>query len=111
MAFMLDCSRNRNTLFNKNVITVFAKDFLDKVQNHFWYSLANIPWWYLTIATIEAAFKAHFSYIKSRYREVVVVPSKDPIQAKQVGNLKLQKSSRGSRKARVCTHWFRISVV
>jgi len=109
--FMLDCSHNRDTPFNQSVITVFAEDFLDKVENYFWYSSAKIPQWYHNIDTIEAAFKAHFSYIKTHYREVMVAPSKDPIQAKQAINLKLQSSSHGSRKARVCTQWFHISVI
>ncbi|KAL4078640.1 hypothetical protein V8B97DRAFT_1864766 [Scleroderma yunnanense] len=97
--FMLDCAHNRDTLFNQNTITVFVEDFLDKVKNYSWYSSAKIPQWYCNVNTIAAAFKAHFSYIKAHYREVVVVPNKDPIQAKQVINLKLQKSSHGSRKA------------
>ena len=101
MGFMLDCSRDRHSLFNQEAISVFAEDFVDKVKNHGWYRTACIPERYQTFDIVSEAFKAHFAYIKTRYREVVVAPSKDPIQAKQKLNLKLQKSSRGSRKVRV----------
>jgi len=101
MEFILDCSRDRNSLFNQEAISVFAEDFIDKVKNHSWYRTSCIPERYKTFEIVSEAFKAHFAYIKTRYREVVVAPSKDPIQAKQKLNLKLQKSSRGSRKVRV----------
>ena len=101
MEFMLDCSRDRNSLFNQEAISVFAEDFVDKVKNHGWYRTACIPERYQTFEIVSEAFKAHFAYIKTRYREVIVAPSKDLIQAKQKLNLKLQKSSRGSRKVHV----------
>ena len=98
MEFTLDCSRDRHSLFNREAISVFSEDFVDKVRNHGWYRTACIPERYQMFEVVAEAFKAHFAYIKTRYREVVVAPSEDPIWAKHKLNLKLQKSSRGSRK-------------
>jgi len=61
--------------------------------------MSCIPERYKTSEIVSEAFKAHFAYIKTHYREVVVMPSKDLIQAKQKLNLKLQKSLCGSRKS------------
>ena len=41
-SFRVDCLRHRNSCFNWDVATVFAKDFLDKVVNHSWYASANM---------------------------------------------------------------------
>ena len=101
MEFMLDCSCDRHSLFNREAISVFSEDFVDKVRNHGWYRTACISERYQTFEVVAEAFKAHFAYIKTRYREVVVAPSEDLIRAKHKLNLKLQKSSRGSRKVRV----------
>ncbi|KAI6011449.1 hypothetical protein EDC04DRAFT_2905526 [Pisolithus marmoratus] len=62
--------------------TVFADDFLDKVNNHGWYTSQTIP-------------------EQSRYNEVVVAPSKDPVKAKEDVKARLRKSSRTSRKVRL----------
>jgi len=102
MEFILDCSHDRNSLFNQEAISVFAEDFIDKIKNHGWYHMSCIPERYKAFEIVSEAFKAHFMYIKTCYREVVVTPSKDPIQAKQKLNLKLQKSSHESRKVCVC---------
>ncbi|KAI6009713.1 hypothetical protein EDC04DRAFT_3095095 [Pisolithus marmoratus] len=99
--FIVDCAHAKDTPYNHEAFTVFAEDFLDKVNNHGWYSLQTIPEWYHNFDVIYRAFKMHFAYIKSRYNDVVVAPSKDPVKAKEDMKARLHKSSRTSRKVQV----------
>lgn len=101
--FIVDCSRDRDTPFNKHVISVFADDYLDKINNHAWYCSAKIPQRYRDFDVVTEAFKSHFAYIKQRYRQVVVAPLKDPVAAEKSQSARLQRSSHGSRKVRVST--------
>ncbi|KAI6000237.1 hypothetical protein EDC04DRAFT_2908895 [Pisolithus marmoratus] len=81
--FIVDCACAKDTLYNRKAFMVFAEDFLDKVNNHGWYSSQTIPEWYRNFDVIYRAFKMHFAYIKSRYNDVIVAPSKDPVKAKE----------------------------
>ncbi|KAI6001891.1 hypothetical protein EDD15DRAFT_2361246 [Pisolithus albus] len=98
--FMIDCAHGKDTPYNREAFRVFAEDFLDKVNNHGWYTSQAIPERYRKFDIVCGAFKAHFTYIKSRYKEVVVAPSKDPVKAKEDVKARLRKSSRTSRKVR-----------
>ncbi|KAI6039532.1 hypothetical protein EDC04DRAFT_2603095 [Pisolithus marmoratus] len=96
--FIIDCAHGKDTPYNHKVFTVFADDFLDKVNNHGWYTSQTIPEQYCKFDIIYGAFKAHFTYIKSRYNEVIIAPSKDPVKAKEDVKARLHKSSHTSRK-------------
>ncbi|KAI6014652.1 hypothetical protein EDC04DRAFT_2904031 [Pisolithus marmoratus] len=96
--FTVDCARAKDMPYNCKAFMVFAEDFLDKVNNHGWYSLQTIPEWYCNFDVIYGAFKMHFAYIKSCYNDVIVAPSKDPVKAKEDMKARLCKSSCTSRK-------------
>ncbi|KAH7918971.1 hypothetical protein BV22DRAFT_1051388 [Leucogyrophana mollusca] len=91
--FRVDLSRDRNTPFNLEACSVFAKDFYDKVVNDQWYSRPAIPERYRDVDTIELAFYNHLRYIKERYTQMRA--------PKGVNEKRLQKSSRGTRKRRL----------
>ncbi|KAI6155995.1 hypothetical protein BKA82DRAFT_157251, partial [Pisolithus tinctorius] len=97
MKFMWDCMGDRDS-FNCEAISVFTDDFIDKVMTHGWYTSSQIPQCYLTFGVVSDAFKTHFTYIKTHYREVVVAQQRDPMKAKVGQNLKLQKLACLSRK-------------
>ncbi|KAI6006373.1 hypothetical protein EDC04DRAFT_2611477 [Pisolithus marmoratus] len=96
-----NCAHGKDTPYNCEAFTVFAEDFLDKVNNHGWYASQTIPERYHNFDIVYGAFKAHFTYIKSRYNEVVVAASKDLVKAKEDVKARLHKSSRTSRKVRL----------
>ncbi|KAI6138490.1 hypothetical protein BKA82DRAFT_4236318 [Pisolithus tinctorius] len=99
--FILDCTRAKDTPYNREAFTVFAEDFLDKINNHGWYSSQTIPERYCNFDIVYGAFKAHFSYIKSRYNDFVVAPSENPVKAREDMKARLRKSSRTARKVRL----------
>ncbi|KAI5980928.1 hypothetical protein EDC04DRAFT_2617797 [Pisolithus marmoratus] len=96
--FIVDCAHGKDTPYNREAFTVFAEDFLDKVNNHGWYASQTIPEQYCNFDIVYGAFKAHFTYIKSHYNEGVVATSKDPVKAKEDVKARLRKSSHTSRK-------------
>ncbi|KAI6143934.1 hypothetical protein BKA82DRAFT_4179099 [Pisolithus tinctorius] len=75
--FILDCARAKDTPYNREAFTVFAEDFLDKINNHGWYSSQTIP---------------------ERY---FVAPSENPVKAREDMKARLRKSSRTARKVRL----------
>ncbi|KAI6010236.1 hypothetical protein EDC04DRAFT_2906110 [Pisolithus marmoratus] len=87
--------------YNHKAFTVFTEDFLDKVNNHGWYASQTIPEQYCNFDIIYGAFKAHFTYIKSHYNEVIIAASKDPVKAKEDMKARLHKSSCTSRKVQL----------
>lgn len=109
--FRINCLCHWNLRFNQDAATVFAEDFLDKVVNHSWYASAKIPECYHEHETIHMAFIAHLAYVKSRYKELVVAVNKDPVEARKVTNIRLQKSSHGSRKVHVSSSHLSLSLV
>ncbi|KAI6016509.1 hypothetical protein EDC04DRAFT_2903234 [Pisolithus marmoratus] len=96
--FIVDCAHGKETPYNRKAFMVFTEDFLDKVNNHGWYTSQTIPEWYHNFDVVYGAFKAHFTYIKSHYNEIVVTTSKDPVKAKEDMKARLHKSSCTSRK-------------
>ncbi|KAI6094260.1 hypothetical protein EDD17DRAFT_1752500 [Pisolithus thermaeus] len=99
--FIIDCAHGKDTPYNREVFMVFADDFLDKVNNHGWYTSQTIPEQYCKFDIVYGAFKAHFTYIKSHYNEVIIAPSKDPVKAKEDVKARLCKSSHTSRKVQL----------
>ncbi|KIO07668.1 hypothetical protein M404DRAFT_391095 [Pisolithus tinctorius Marx 270] len=99
--FILDCACAKDTPYNHKAFTVFAEDFLDKINNHGWYSLQTIPEQYCNFDIIYGAFKAHFSYIKSRYNDFIVAPSKNLVKAREGMKARLQKSSHTAWKVQL----------
>ncbi|KAI6030669.1 hypothetical protein F5J12DRAFT_888474 [Pisolithus orientalis] len=55
--FILDCACMKDTPYNHKAFTVFAEDFLDKINNHGWYSLQTIPEQYCNFDIIYGACK------------------------------------------------------
>ncbi|KAI5997752.1 hypothetical protein EDC04DRAFT_2909497 [Pisolithus marmoratus] len=98
--FMVDCSRPRNSPFNKDAGRIFADDFLDKITNHSWYARANIPARYRKHEVIYEGFMSHLASIKSHFR-VLLAEEEDQGRAKQQKDLRLQRSARSSRKIRL----------
>ncbi|KAI5993393.1 hypothetical protein EDC04DRAFT_2910803 [Pisolithus marmoratus] len=96
--FVVDCAHGKDMPYNHQAFMVFAEDFLDKVNNHGWYTSQTIPEWYCNFNIVYGAFKAHFTYIKSHYNEVIIAQSKDPVKAKEDMKVRLHKSSHTSRK-------------
>ncbi|KAI6047235.1 hypothetical protein EDC04DRAFT_2887044 [Pisolithus marmoratus] len=99
--FIVDCAHGKAMPYNHEAFMVFAEDFLDKVNNHGWYTSQTIPEWYCNFDIIYGAFKAHFTYIKSCYNEVIIAASKDPVKAKEDVKVRLHKSSHTSRKVQL----------
>ncbi|KAI6027253.1 hypothetical protein EDC04DRAFT_2899273 [Pisolithus marmoratus] len=99
--FIVDCAHGKDMPYNHEAFMVFTEDFLDKVNNHGWYALQTIPEQYHNFDIIYGAFKAHFTYIKSCYNEVIIAASKDPVKAKEDVKARLHKSSCTSRKVQL----------
>ncbi|KAI6027218.1 hypothetical protein EDC04DRAFT_2899234 [Pisolithus marmoratus] len=99
--FIVDCAHGKDMPYNHEAFMVFTEDFLDKVNNHGWYALQTIPEQYHNFDIVYGAFKAHFTYIKSCYNEVIIAASKDPVKAKEDVKARLHKSSCTSRKVQL----------
>ncbi|KIK12477.1 hypothetical protein PISMIDRAFT_120825, partial [Pisolithus microcarpus 441] len=97
--FMVDCSRPRNSPFNRDAATVFAEDFLDKVVKHSWYAKANIPARYRKHEAVYEGFMSHLTTVKSHFRELLA--EEDQEKAKRQKDLRLKRSARNSRKIRL----------
>ncbi|KIK31326.1 hypothetical protein PISMIDRAFT_86043 [Pisolithus microcarpus 441] len=98
--FMVDCSRPRNSPFNRDAARIFAEDFLDKIANHSWYAKANIPARYQKYEAIYEGFMSHLATVKFHFR-VLLAEDEDQAKAKEKKDLWLQKAARNSRKIRL----------
>ncbi|KAH7906907.1 hypothetical protein BJ138DRAFT_1129573 [Hygrophoropsis aurantiaca] len=91
--FRLDLSRDRDTPFNAEAVSVFAQDFHYKVVVHGWYSRPDIPERYRDVGVIREAFYNHFRYLKERFVQLLEPSNKT--------ETRLQKASRAGRKRRL----------
>ncbi|KAG6370207.1 hypothetical protein JVT61DRAFT_12356 [Boletus reticuloceps] len=107
--FRIDLTRSRTTPFNREAIDVFANDFLQKLCVDKWYTDYDIPGQYLNVAVIARCFYDHLKYVKTMYVRHVTAPAKDQIVAARKEDERLQKGSRGSRKARL--HKWRLEAI
>ncbi|KAG2744850.1 hypothetical protein P692DRAFT_20742955, partial [Suillus brevipes Sb2] len=96
--FRLDLMDNRNSLFNRDAVVIFAFDFINKIKELGWYADSNLPERYLTQKHVSSAFYSHLKTIKGHYVDVSKGQDREGQKKKEE---RLRRGARNSRKMRL----------
>lgn len=90
--FRIDLTQKHDSSFNQMVISIAAKDFLERVLKHKWYPVPAIPSKYLVQEYVEILMYNHLKHLKAEYSKQMSAIDRGP---------ELQRSARSSRKTNV----------